>query len=50
MELIFLQNKEYLKMKRTCCEVLTDMLEAIMEYIFKFGVFIAIILVNLMIL
>jgi hypothetical protein len=49
-DLRFLQNNEHLKRKRTCCEMITDIFESMMAYIFKIGVFIAIILVNLMIL
>ena len=39
-----------MKKKRTCVELITDIFESIMAYVFKIGVFLAIILVNLMII
>ena len=48
-ELMDLQNKKHEGKKRSCFELTTDIFESAMAYVFKIGVFLAIILVNLMI-
>lgn len=49
-ELEHLMNKGSEKKDRTCFEFITDLVENIISYIFKIGVLLAIILVNLMII